>query len=527
MLSTRELAFVEIQVTYRVSPLDVAGILCHRLKDGHEQLLIRWRTLPASQTPSQAICSWHDLYELTSCMHLIQKYLENRQSSSKPTLKRKRPSPEDGLRKSRDSKFGNGHPTSVNGRSDSTNSRRSSSDAASEKIETPGVYNGVLERREGRVVATQSKHMGVVKVDATSLPTPEMVEQARISSTAQAERYIRLTFERKLKKLRWLRLENKVDSSAPSLDFSFITDYVTGKDVYRADPGSYEGCTEPCKSNMGSHIGCEWPRECKCLEYAAVNEDLLRREDPQLFQEYQQAKQNGDYIDITNLPKRFPYHVSKVEGKPQTLVPFYREERYPIYECNVNCRCGPVCKSRVVQKGRRVPLTIFQTANRGWGVYCDEDLIQGEFIDTYLGEIITNQEADRREQAGPKEKQSYLYSLDKFVDNVEDLTHENCYVVDGQYIGGPTRFINHCCEPNCRQYTVSYDKNNPRIYDIAFFAVHNIPAGTELTFDYQDKDEVEEDVAVRQREAARRDPANAGKQPCNCGARKCRGFLWE
>jgi [histone H3]-lysine9 N-trimethyltransferase SUV39H len=208
-------------------------------------------------------------------------------------------------------------------------------------------------------------------------------------------------------------------------------------------------------------------------------------------------------------------------------VQFYREERYPIYECNVNCKCGPVCKSRVVQNGRKVPLTIFKTANRGWGVFCDEDLIQGEFIDTYLGEIITNEEADRREQAGSKDKQSYLYSLDKFVDDVDELTPETCYVVDGQYMGGPTRFINHSCESNCRQYTVSYNKNDPRIYDIAFFAIEDIKAGTELTFDYQDKDEVEEEDAIRQREQALRDPANAGKQPCNCGARKCRGFLWD
>ena len=181
----------------------------------------------------------------------------------------------------------------------------------------------------------------------------------------------------------------------------------------------------------------------------------------------------------------------------------------------------------MVQRGRKVPLTIFKTRNRGWGVYCDEDLIQGEFIDTYLGEIITNQEADRREQSGSKDKQSYLYSLDKFVSDVDDLTEENCYVVDGQDMGGPTRFINHSCEPNCRQYTVSYNKNDPRIYDLAFFAVEDIRAGTELTFDYQDKDEVEEWDAVKHREAALADPANAGKQRCNCGATKCRGYLWE
>lgn len=173
-----------------------------------------------------------------------------------------------------------------------------------------------------------------------------------------------------------------------------------------------------------------------------------------------------------------------------------------------------------------MPLTIFKTANRGWGVYCNEELIQGEFIDTYLGEVITNEEADKREAlSGTKDKASYLYSLDKFIGDDDELTEDNCYVVDGQHVGDPTRFINHSCEPNCRQYTVSYNKYDLRIYDLAFFALEYIEARTELTFDYIDKDEEEEEVVVLKREEAARDPANADKKPCNCGARKCRGFL--
>lgn len=172
-------------------------------------------------------------------------------------------------------------------------------------------------------------------------------------------------------------------------------------------------------------------------------------------------------------------------------------------------------------------MTIFKTKNRGWGVCCNEDLIQGEFIDTYLGEVITNDEADRREEAsGTKDKASYLYSLDKFISDDEELTADNCYVVDGQYMGGPTRFINHSCEPKYRQYTVSYNKHDLRIYDLAFFAIEDIPRGTELTFDYMDRDEEEEDVVIRTREEALRDANNTDKKPCNCGARKCRGFLW-
>jgi len=278
---------------------------------------------------------------------------------------------------------------------------------------------------------------------------------------------------------------------------------------------------------MGQNIGCEYT-SCECLEYAAVDEKTLEQKDEARYRQYIQQKESGGMIDLAGLPKRFPYHKKKAgdDRYPQTLQYFYRNERHPIYECNVNCRCGPICKSRVVQKGRRVPLTIFKTHNRGWGVKCNEDLIAGEFIDTYLGEVITNAETDRREEEGTHDKSSYLYSLDKFVGDDPDLTNDTCYVVDGQHMGGPTRFINHCCEPNCRQFTVSYNKHDLRIYDLAFFAIEDIPRGTELTFDYADKDEEEEEDAIRKRLAREADPENAGKSRCICGATKCRGFLW-
>lgn len=389
------------------------------------------------------------------------------------------------------------------------------------------VYNGVLERKEGWIIAKKYKHVKVPKINATTLPTFEMRQEAATAPFAQAEKAIREAFYRKVKRVPHLYLENKVDSSTPSLDFTFINEYRLCDGVYRAPPETNVGCEKPCKPNMGGHCGCEWPKDCECLEYAAVNEQTLRKDDPERYWEYKALKDANHFVETKGLPKRFPYHKAQSERIPQRLVQFYLQERHPIYECNLKCPCGPVCKSRLVQKGRKVPLTIFKTKNRGWGVYCNEELIEGEFIDTYLGEVITNEEADRREAAaGTKEKASYLYSLDKFIGDDDELTEENCYIVDGQYMGGPTRFINHSCEPNCRQYTVSYNKHDLRIYDLAFFATQYIPSGTELTFDYMDKDEVELDEAIRRREEAARDPSNADKKPCNCGAAKCRGYLW-
>jgi histone-lysine N-methyltransferase SUV39H len=148
---------------------------------------------------------------------------------------------------------------------------------------------------------------------------------------------------------------------------------------------------------------------------------------------------------------------------------------------------------------------------------CKEDLHEGQFIDTYRGEIITDAEATRREEISSKAKTSYLYSLDKFAES-EGLADEDMYVVDGEFMGGPTKFMNHCCEPNCRQFTVSYNKHDCRVYDIAFFALSFIKAGQELTFDYTDRDEVEDEETM--------DAPGEGAQPCLCGAEKCRKWLW-
>lgn len=395
------------------------------------------------------------------------------------------------------------------------------------------MYNGVLQKREGRITATQCKRPSVAIIDVTTLPTPDMVETARATPVTGAEQAIWNAFAMKLKAhsratRTWTRVENRIDRTSPVLAFTFISGLVFGQDTYKTNPGTVEGCSAPCRPNMGGSCGCEYTKKCSCLEYAAVDESALARQDTDKYEEYLRRQEAGeDTFRIADLPRQFPYSKPSEDRRiPSTLRKHYRETRNVIYECNESCNCGPICKSRLVQKGRRVPLTIFKTANRGWGVYCDEDLVLGEFIDTYIGQVITAAEADRREDAvGIKNKSSYLYVLDKFVGE-RGVTLENCFIIDGEHMGGPTRFINHSCEPNCRQYAVSYNKNDLRVYDIAFFAYDNIRKGTELTFDYQDRDEMETEDVLKERERNVNDPEYHDKIPCNCGTEKCRGYLW-
>lgn len=53
--------------------------------------------------------------------------------------------------------------------------------------------------------------------------------------------------------------------------------------------------------------------------------------------------------------------------------------------------------NRIVQKGRKVALSIFRTANgRGWGVKSLEPIKKDQFVSEYVGEVISSEEAEQR-----------------------------------------------------------------------------------------------------------------------------------
>ncbi|XP_049460319.1 histone-lysine N-methyltransferase EHMT1 isoform X2 [Epinephelus fuscoguttatus] len=154
------------------------------------------------------------------------------------------------------------------------------------------------------------------------------------------------------------------------------------------------------------------------------------------------------------------------------LPEFCREEPPLIFECNHACSCWRTCKNRVVQNGLRTRLQLFRTAKKGWGVRAVQDIPQGTFVCEYVGEIISEAEAEMRQN------DTYLFSLD---DKPEDL-----YCIDARFYGNISRFLNHMCEPNlfaCRVFTTHQDLRFPHI---AFFASENIKAGEELGFNYGD-----------------------------------------
>ncbi|OJD37595.1 set domain-containing protein [Diplodia corticola] len=502
----------------------VEEIISHRNNNGEEQYLVRWATDGGPSGARDVPFSWHAPSELDTCLGHLQAYLESLLAQPPRRKKRKRAvdAADHQARASPAERVRDDSSTSSNSRMNSPVISQLSTFPRDEP--DAKVYNGVLTVEDGFTLAVPSPS-APHRIDVRHVPTPAMISTAKTASTADAAAKVRAEVMRRLDTLPGpkISLVNTIDDNSPPLSFQFIQKSILGEGVYAADPATRTGCTK-CKAHMGQNMGCEYSKLCDCLEYAAVSD--TERMLPEERERWEAIKAEGGFGDTAGLPKKFPYYSSGPRSSAEKcgcLVPFYLDRRYPIYECNENCKCGPGCKTRIVQKGRQVRLEIFKTPNsRGWGLRCKDPLRTGQFIDTYRGEIITDDEATRREKgARHGTKDSYLYSLDKFAE-AEGIPQEELYVIDGEFKGGPTRFINHSCEPNCRQYVVSYNRHDPKVYEIAFFAIRDIAPNEELTFDYLDKDEPEdEELDPEERNEGGMKPVK-----CLCGARKCRGYLW-
>ncbi|CAJ1068690.1 histone-lysine N-methyltransferase EHMT1-like [Xyrichtys novacula] len=151
---------------------------------------------------------------------------------------------------------------------------------------------------------------------------------------------------------------------------------------------------------------------------------------------------------------------------------FCQREPPVLFECNHACSCWRNCRNRVVQNGLRVRVQLFRTQKMGWGVRAMQDIPQGTFVCEYIGEIISDAEADKREN------DSFLFTLDNKVEDV--------HCIDARLFGNIGRFFNHLCEPNLlavRVFTMHQDLRFPRI---AFFSSRPIKAGDQIGFDYGD-----------------------------------------
>ncbi|XP_063313745.1 histone-lysine N-methyltransferase NSD2 isoform X1 [Pelobates fuscus] len=234
--------------------------------------------------------------------------------------------------------------------------------------------------------------------------------------------------------------------------------------------------------------------EVKCQREAKETLENEKKPPP-----YKHIKVNKPYgkvqvytADISEIPK--------CNCKPSSEKPCGLDSeclnRMLMYECHPHvCPAGERCQNQAFTKRQYPETKIIKTEGKGWGLIATRDIKKGEFVNEYIGELIDEEECMARIRHAQENDITHFYML----------TIDKDRIIDAGPKGNYSRFMNHSCQPNCdtQKWTVNGDTR------VGLFAVRDIPAGEELTFNYN------------------LDCLGNEKTICRCGAPNCSGFLGD
>jgi len=163
------------------------------------------------------------------------------------------------------------------------------------------------------------------------------------------------------------------------------------------------------------------------------------------------------------------------------------------------CPCGPHCSNGPFQTRRLPKMELFYTGARGWGGRACEDIPKGTYVGEYCGEIVTPEECARRMAKAKEEGDPRFYMMQ---------LHSRA-IIDAKHKGGWVRFLNSCCEPNCKAETWTDSSTGEK--RVGLFTIKPVKAGQELHYDYMLEHQGSMIAAQRYR--------------CLCGAKSCRGLM--
>lgn len=132
----------------------------------------------------------------------------------------------------------------------------------------------------------------------------------------------------------------------------------------------------------------------------------------------------------------------------------------------------------------------------GWGLFTKIDLPKDSMIVEYMGEVVRQSVADKREKQYEisGEGSCYMFRLDMQ------------RIVDATMIGCMARFMNHCCSSNAYAKVITVETDLGLEKKIMIFSLRDIKVGEEITYDYKF-------------------PVEDGSLKCTCGAPNCIGRM--
>ncbi|CAH2281806.1 histone-lysine N-methyltransferase SETD2 isoform X4 [Pelobates cultripes] len=206
-----------------------------------------------------------------------------------------------------------------------------------------------------------------------------------------------------------------------------------------------------------------------------------------------ERKKNKSHRDIKRMQCECP-PLSK-EERSQCEVACGEDclNRLLMIECSSRCPNGEYCSNRRFQRKQHANVEVILTEKKGWGLLAGQDLKPNAFVLEYCGEVLDHKEFKTRVKEYARNKNIHYYFMALKNDEIIDATQK----------GNCSRFMNHSCDPNCetQKWTVNGQLR------VGFFTTRLVPAGSELTFDYQFQ--------------------RYGKeaQKCFCGSDNCRGYI--
>ncbi|KZV89095.1 SET domain-containing protein, partial [Exidia glandulosa HHB12029] len=108
----------------------------------------------------------------------------------------------------------------------------------------------------------------------------------------------------------------------------------------------------------------------------------------------------------------------------------------------------------------------------------------------------------------------------------EEVDQNPSFTVDAFHAGNFTRFLNHCCDPNCVIVAVHIDEPHIRKPHLCIFTRRAVACDEELTFSYFGIDDDEKQMSKRRASFTEEDEHVKGMD-CFCGADNCVGRFFR